>query len=252
VLIVTYHAIADEPSPVCATPAQLEADIASLLEARFTLLSLDDCADWLEGRRAVPERAAAITFDDGYASVVLKALPILQRLRAPATVYAIAGRIGGDNQWSGQWRSIPSMPLADLSQLRELAAAGVAIGSHSMTHPVLTEVPSDALRDEVETSADRLEQALQVPVRHFAYPYGAGGPREIEAARKRYRTASTANSRLVDQNTDRHDLGRVDCHDLRVAVRLRCLDETRLRPYLTIRRRVRVARRRMDRLVGRI
>lgn len=251
-LIVTYHAVAGPASPVCSTPEQLDADLNGLADAGFTFVSLDDCSAWLANQKALPPRSAIITFDDGYASVVSDGLPILTRLRVPATVFVIGNRIGGDNQWPGQWRSIPSMRLADSAQLKDLVAAGITIGSHSWSHPVLTDIDAEHLRTEVEASADRLEQTLQTPVRHFAYPYGARGPREITATRSRYRTAVNAEPRLVRDGSDPWDLSRVDCSDVRMAVRLKCLAEPTLAPYFSLRRRVRRARRQVDRMLGRI
>jgi peptidoglycan/xylan/chitin deacetylase (PgdA/CDA1 family) len=251
-LIVTYHAIGGPPSAVCATPAQLEADLSGLADLGFAFVSLDDCAEWLAGRRALPERSAAVTFDDAYASVVSNGLPVLRRLHVPATVFVIAGRIGGDNRWRGQWRSIPSMPLADTAGLRELTAAGIAIGSHTSSHALLTAIDRETLRAEVEESADRLEQTLAVPVRHFAYPYGARGPREIAAAKQRYRTAVNAEPRVATRDSNPHDLCRVDGHDLRVALGLKAVGPRVLRPYLAVRRSVRRLRRSADGWLGRI
>jgi peptidoglycan/xylan/chitin deacetylase (PgdA/CDA1 family) len=247
-LIVTYHAIVGPASPVCCPPAQLEADLAALRGAGFTFVSLDDCADWLAAKKTLPTRSIVVTFDDGYASVVSKALPILSRFRVPATVFVVGHRIGGDNQWPGQWKSIPFMSLADASQLKEAIAAGVTIGSHSWSHAVLTELDSEALQHELTASAEKIEQALETPVKHFAYPYGIRGPREIDAARRRYRTAVNAEAGLVGAAADPHDLCRIDCHDVRVAIRLRLLDEVVLSPYLVTRRALRGSRRSVERL----
>jgi peptidoglycan/xylan/chitin deacetylase (PgdA/CDA1 family) len=250
VIIVTYHAVASPASPVCCPPDQLRADIQGLTDAGFTFVSLDDCAAWLEGGPPIPSRAVAVTFDDAYASVVTDALPVLARLSIPTTVFAIGARIGGDNRWSGQWSSIPTMPLADASQLRELVRAGIAIGSHSWSHPVLPTLPPAALRGEIEESADRLEQMLGTTVRHFAYPYGMRGAREVAAARPRYRTAVNAEPRLVSRGADPHDLCRIDCHDLRMAVRMNLFEPAQLGPYLATRRGLRQVRRVLDGVLG--
>jgi peptidoglycan/xylan/chitin deacetylase (PgdA/CDA1 family) len=251
VLIVTYHAIASPSSAVCCPPSRFEEDLVGLRDAGFTFLSLDDVADWLTGSRAVPARSIAVTFDDAYASVVDRALPILRRHRVPATVFAIGDRIGGDNQWPGQWSSIGRMPLADRAGLGELVSAGIDIGSHSTSHPVLTAMDEQSATREIVDSADRLEQALGTSVRHFAYPYGIRGPREIELARRRYRTAVNAAPRLVTRSTNAHDLWRIDAHDLPIALRLKILDPAGLAPYLAARQGLRRVRRAIERLTGR-
>jgi hypothetical protein len=52
--------------------------------------------------------------------------------------------------------------------------------------------------------------------------------------------------------TNPHDLYRIDCHDLRIAMRLKLFDDVALRPYLSLRRTLRVARRGAERLFGRV
>lgn len=250
-LIVTYHAIASPSSSVCCPPAQLEEDLRRLADAGFRFVSLDECADRLSGVGQLPPRSIAVTFDDAYASVLSDGLPILLRFRVPATIFAIVSRVGGDNQWPGQWRSIRPMPLASAQQLRDLADAGMTIGSHSLSHPVLTEVNPDVLRRELEQSADQLEQMLGRPIRHFAYPYGVRGAREVAAARRRFRTAVNATPGLVSDGADPHDLCRIDCHDLRMAARLKWFDASILGPYLAARRGLRRTRRAVERVLGR-
>jgi peptidoglycan/xylan/chitin deacetylase (PgdA/CDA1 family) len=252
VIIVTYHAVASPASPVSCPPTQFIADMQGLQAAGFTFVSLDDCAGWIEREQPLPSRAVAVTFDDAYASVVTDALPILTRLSIPATVFVIGARVGGDNRWPGQWASIPTMPLADASQLQALVSAGISIGSHSWSHPVLPTLPAPELRREIDESADRLEQMLGTPVRHFAYPYGARGTREVAATRARFRTAVNAEPRLVSGRANPHDLCRIDCHDLRIAVQLRTLEPAVLAPYLAVRRGLRAIRRRTERMMGRV
>jgi peptidoglycan/xylan/chitin deacetylase (PgdA/CDA1 family) len=235
-LIVTYHDVGDSSSPITVTADGLAADLAALADAGFAWAPLDDCADWLGGTRSLPTRTAIVTFDDGYASVASKALPVLDRLRVPATVFAIAGRIGGDNQWPGQWASIGPAPLLDAGAIRELTAAGLTLGCHSLTHPRLTSVSNAMIATEISEAADRLEQVAHVPVRHFAYPYGIRGGREIAEARRRYRTGVTASCGLIDRNADPLDLPRFDAHDLRVATRMGLLTSPMLGAYAGARR----------------
>ncbi|HXH02171.1 MAG TPA: polysaccharide deacetylase family protein [Candidatus Competibacteraceae bacterium] len=57
-------------------------------------------------------------------------------------------------------------------EVRALARAGVDIGSHGVSHVILTQMPRDQALAELESSKTRLEAELQRPVRHFAYPNG--------------------------------------------------------------------------------
>ena len=123
VLIVNYHAIGPERSPISCTLEELRSDICGLRDAGFEFVTLDQCADWLEGR-AASARAAAITFDDGYASVATRAVPFLAGERVPCAVFVIAGRLGGDNRWPGQWKSVPTLPLVDRAMIAEMEVVG--------------------------------------------------------------------------------------------------------------------------------
>lgn len=245
-LIVTYHAIARARSPIAVTAADLRSHVDGLLAAGFTFVTMDTCADWLARRIALDPRSVALTFDDGYRSVIEHAMPVLVASRVPAILYVIGGRLGGDNQWPGQWTGIDCQPLADAAALGEWVAAGFDVGGHSWTHARLPDLDDAALADEVDVSADRLEQRLGRPITHFAYPYGHQGNREVDAARRRYRTAVTTEVRAATQGSDPHRLPRIDGHDVGLALRAGLTNGRFLDWYLGCRRVLRRARRVMD------
>ena len=59
-----------------------------------------------------------------------------------------------------------------LDQIREMSAAGMVIGSHSVSHPVFSKLAVDAQWSEIDTSFSFLEATLSEPVETFCYPYG--------------------------------------------------------------------------------
>lgn len=65
--------------------------------------------------------------------------------------------------------------------LHEMRSAGITIGSHSRTHPLLTLEDRDRVREETAGSRRDLEARLGAPVRHFAYPNGWFDARTIQA-----------------------------------------------------------------------
>lgn len=249
-LILAYHAIADESSPVTTSAAQLRSDLMALRQAGYRFQGLDACADWLDGKRSMPVRSVAVTFDDGYQSVARVALPLLRELDVPATVFVIAGRLGGDNGWPGQWPSVPRMPLMSAADVRATVSAGMVVGAHGWTHIALPELDGGQLAREVQDAGDHLEQISGLEVRHFAYPYGRRGARELAAVSRRYRTAVSATTGLVTPGALRYDLPRLDAHDIGVARRLRLLAPGSLGPYLAVRRQLRRIRRRAERVAG--
>lgn len=221
----------------------MRRDLVDLGRAGYGFVSLDACGEWLSGERTIPELSAAVTFDDGYASVIEHALPVLSELNVPATVFVIAGRTGAGNDWPGQWASVPPMRLADVGELRTLAQAGIAIGAHSATHPSLPALPLDQARREIQESGDRVEQMIGAPVRHFAYPYGAHGQREKQLAGERYLTACASAPGVVTRACDPYGLPRLDAHDLRLALRLGLTASFALPAYLQARGNLRRVRR---------
>lgn len=58
------------------------------------------------------------------------------------------------------------------NEIRQMNKSGIQFGAHTVTHPVLGTLPVSRLQEEILGSKTMLEDRLQVPVRHFAYPFG--------------------------------------------------------------------------------
>jgi peptidoglycan/xylan/chitin deacetylase (PgdA/CDA1 family) len=99
--------------------------------------------------------------------------------------------------------------VMDWDELRSLDPALVTIGSHSLSHPILTTLDDPDLRREVDESADWLERSLRRTVRHFCYPNGDEDERVVALARQRYASAVTTRPGLVAAGADRHRLNRI-------------------------------------------
>jgi peptidoglycan/xylan/chitin deacetylase (PgdA/CDA1 family) len=72
--------------------------------------------------------------------------------------------------------SVPDDAFAGLTMtwedVRKLASEGIAMGSHTMSHPILTRISLDQARDELSGSKERIEEEIGLPVESFAYPNG--------------------------------------------------------------------------------
>ena len=154
----------------------------------------------------------------------------------------IAARIGADNRWPGQWKSVPTLPLVDKSALGDMVTAGVSIGAHTFSHPALPSLSDEDARREIVEAAAAIENVTGRAVGHFAFPYGLRTERDIALARARYRLALNATPALIRPATDAADVPRVDCHDVRVALRLGLAGGRGEALYLMLRRGLRSVR----------
>jgi len=102
----------------------------------------------------------------------------------------------------------------DWEQAREMSAGGVEIGSHTLTHPILTRVPDDRLRAELCDSRARIEQMVARPADLFCYPNGDYDERVYRAAKAAgYRCAVTIEPGLNGPGSDLFKLRRVHTQD---------------------------------------
>lgn len=127
-----------------------------------------------------PGRTAVITFDDGYVDN-LAACEALQKRGMRASWFIVSGSLGQPPCWAKDDR--PAGRLLNASELCNMQASGMEIGSHSVSHVRLPEVDDAQLLQELIDSKATLEDLLGRPVESFAYPYGAWDARCADAAR---------------------------------------------------------------------
>lgn len=158
------------------------AQMGFLKRFGYRVLDLDQALACLRGECATPSRAAVLTFDDAYENFVGYALPVLQRHGFPATVYAISGRVGRRAEWFAKEPGRPIPDLMSAAQLREVRAAGMTVGSHTVNHPKLAEIGQEHQRGELADSKAALQDLLGEEVRHLCYPYGSFDMGAVRAA----------------------------------------------------------------------
>ncbi len=123
-----------------------------------------------------------LTFDDGSSSLYEYALPLLESKNVTATAYVVP-----------TWLEKPG--YLTWNELHALQAAGWDIGSHSMTHPRLTEISGDSLMKELTLSKEILEK-MGFPVKHFAVPYSAYNDTVIDSVRHYYESCRLGDDAL--------------------------------------------------------
>ena len=171
-VVLVYHALGDAPRDVPLRNSfvpvpRFEAQMAALGRG-WRVVGLDELLAPGDGRRV------AITFDDGYRSVLTHAAPILERFGYPATVFVPTRFLGGRNEWDPP----TDLPLDIMTgdEILELAGRGFEIGSHGHGHEDLGAATEDEAARDLGTSVERLAALVGRPPRFLAYPFGRSSP----------------------------------------------------------------------------
>jgi peptidoglycan/xylan/chitin deacetylase (PgdA/CDA1 family) len=198
--ILMYHVIGTR-SPLTTNPglwvtaAEFAAHVRALRHAGYHAITLQDAWNAWHRHGELPRKPVVLSFDDGYAGQVRDALPIL----------AAVG-------WAGVL-NLEVHNLADIGgtkAVKRLVAAGWEIDAHTISHPDLTTLGSDALHHEVAGSRARLRRLLSVPVNFFCYPSGRYDARVIAAVKAAgYLAATTTQPGWASPAGDAFALSRV-------------------------------------------
>ncbi len=183
--MLCYHALSERwPAALSTTPERFEEQLALLLRRGYKPATFEQALS-----SPPAGRTFAVTFDDAYRSVQELALPIMERLGVPGTVFAPTDWVGRDDpmQWDGidQWlggEHEQELLCLGWPELRALADSGWEVGSHTCSHPRLTTVDDGRLARELSESRAACEDGMGRPCRSIAYPYGEVDARVIEAA----------------------------------------------------------------------
>ena len=140
-----------------------------------------------------------VTFDDGFQNLLENAIPVLEQLGVPATLFVVPGNWGRNPMW----RMPGGHPeaderLMDEAQLQTLVKDyGLHVGSHTLTHTDLLSLSRLEVRRELSESKAVLENTLGVPVTAVAFPYGACNDSIVnEAVKVGYVSVCTLEPRL--------------------------------------------------------
>lgn len=241
--VLIFHRVLREPDPLF--PDEVDAarfdELLGWVQSWFNVLPLDEAARRLQDG-SLPARAAALSFDDGYADNHDVALPLLSRRGLPCSFFVATGFLDGGRMWNDTLVEAvrrSSLPMLDLrgmrdakgddlgqhglgdtavrrellgrligrvkylapvprlacvdaiaaraeinppddlmmtsEQVRALRRAGMQIGAHTVSHPILATLDVNAAADEIARSRAALEAVLDERVSLFAYPNGKPG-----------------------------------------------------------------------------
>lgn len=172
--ILMYHHVSRSTPPSTSVSPERFIEHLDLLERDgFKIWPLDQVMDHLLNGQPLPDRVAVLTFDDAYASVFEKAMPIMQARELPFTIFVNAEPIERRHPLYMSW-----------AQLREAQEIGGLIANHTLTHPHMhrrLEGETDAewetrIRHEIEENQRLIETHTGPAPKYLAYPYGEYDP----------------------------------------------------------------------------
>jgi peptidoglycan/xylan/chitin deacetylase (PgdA/CDA1 family) len=206
--ILVYHSVMPHHPGQTAEQRVLDvsdsvfvAQMRYLVDGGYHVVSFAALVDALEGRDTLPPRAVVLTFDDGWENQYHHAFPILRRFGFTATFFVFTAPIGKDGK------------VMTWEQLRALQAAGMTIGSHTRTHPILPDYHA-ALHNEVAMSRADIAEHLGRAPDFFAYPFGAWDAQSAAWARKAgYRAARTYRGGAWNAPSDLYHLRAIPVTD---------------------------------------
>ncbi|MDP9821545.1 polysaccharide deacetylase family protein [Nocardioides massiliensis] len=171
--LLGWHRIGDAADGLTTSFDDFRGQLDVLTDWDAVVLPLDEAVELLAADR-LPPRAVALTFDDGYASVLELAWPELQERGLPATLFAVSDFLHGDRlfPWDERHGTTELTRLATAAQVRDAADDGLDIGSHTRTHRWLPSLTAAEVAEELRSSRTALEDLLQRPIRTCAYPMG--------------------------------------------------------------------------------
>ena len=211
-----------------------ESTIKWLVENEFKIISLQDFKDFYGNRKCAQKKSVFISFDDAWIDNE-KLIPVLEKYNIPITLFVAIDLIKEGQIWTNTVREnfakIPSEELGDLelSNIKELPfdqarnlyekalkygsvkrkimtqeqlvdfSKYATIGSHTVTHPILTNCNTTIIRKELQESKKVLEQWDLGTNNVFAYPNGSYDEKVIEELEKSdYKFAFTTEPKVVD------------------------------------------------------
>lgn len=168
--ILMYHSIGGADGEYTVSERDFVEQLDWLKAAGYTTVTLKQVLDSDDGKGRLPKQPIAITFDDGYQDNYQRAFQLLRERGQVATFFLVSELVGSD---AAHRHADGDLRYLVWSEVREMAAAGMEIGSHSLTHRRLPDLPAEEIRREARQSREELEAKLGTKVEVFAYPFNS-------------------------------------------------------------------------------
>jgi peptidoglycan/xylan/chitin deacetylase (PgdA/CDA1 family) len=189
--ILMYHHVEESPndSNYRVSVRKFEDQLRLLRDWEYTTITTEMLVKAITEGASLPARPVMITFDDGNIDNYTIAWPLMQKYGFTGVLYIVSNYIGADG-------------FMNASQIVEMHNAGWEIGSHSVSHAMLTSLDADMQRFEIIQSRKRLQNELGIPILSFAYPWGLNNSTSVDAVKAAgYIAGMGATGFTADQGT---------------------------------------------------
>lgn len=184
--VLMYHSVCINQridSEYIITPEKFREDMEYLKNRGYTFVSLPAIYDFYTGNGSLPEKCAAITFDDGFLNNLTEVLPVLQELDIPANINIVGSYTDNYSMLHERDESYACLTWDDVKTLAQSGKADIGCHTWDM-HYLGTRrgcarqkgESDEAYRAVLREDLRRFDQALRehcgMETKIFAYPYG--------------------------------------------------------------------------------
>lgn len=199
-VITIYHHVSDStPRSTSLTAQELRTQLEYLRDNDFAVWPLDRVIEALKNQEPMPDKVAALTFDDAYESIYTTGWPMLKEFGYPMTLFVSTQPVDDEQSGYLTW-----------PQISKMADEGVIIANHMVYHPHMVDAqPGESeagrlqrLREELLTAESRIEEQTGQSHKILAYPYGEYDLEILDMIESLGFTALAQNSGAVGYHSD--------------------------------------------------
>ena len=211
--VLVYHRVNDFGDDPLTTGVRGFVEHMTLLHKYYTVVPSGLLAERIEAGHPFPSNTVAIHFDDCYRDVLTHAMPVLAALKFPGSVFVSSGFVGTERRFPHDRTSPWMFENLRPQDLRDLAASGFEVGSHTVNHVDLAQRSDETIWVELLESKRDLEAMVGRSVTQFSFPFGqrANTNQKVEelVLRAGYRAMFSAYGGYIGPTSNLFDLRRV-------------------------------------------
>lgn len=176
-MILAYHRINPwyKEDSLSVNPLSFKKQIDYLVSKNFEFLTMEE---YIKFRKNTFKKLI-LTFDDGFADNFWFALEVIKKFNIKPLIFLIVNFINTDILFP-RYKDVGKDRFLTWNEINEMLKYGVEFGSHTLTHPHLTQISHEKAKEEISISKKIIEDKIGKKVKFFCYPYGEFDERIID------------------------------------------------------------------------